>query len=472
MSFGSPLFIFVFFPLFYLVFFAAPQSWRNAIIFVASVLFYWADAGGLAWVLLASVLVNHVLAGILRDAQHEGARKALLTVGILINLLPLLYYKYWSFIIGELPASTAVFLKSAGIPVDGIFLPAGISFFTFQGISYLFDIYRREVAPSRSLVDFGMYHTMFPQLIAGPIVRYSEVAQFIRQRTYDVVTVHNGVVLFCAGLGTKIILADNAGAIADKIFALPPTALSFADAWLGIFAYTLQIFFDFSGYSTMAIGLGLMLGFRFPQNFDQPYRSQNITEFWRKWHMTLSRWFRDYLYIPLGGNRGGPFRTYVNLTLVFLLCGLWHGAAVTFVVWGLWHGVLLVVERVLQHRFGWRPAGLAGWALTMLLVMIGWVFFRSPTIDFALRYIAALSSVGGIRLSDPIWLAMTPGRTAFLIVAAVLAVLPFNPARLHIPSDMRPLALIGINIASLVVLLYALSLIAANGFNPFIYFRF
>lgn len=472
MSFGSPFFIFVFFPIFFIVFSISPNFWRNAVLFLGSIIFYWIDAGALVWVLLASVVVNHALARALTMPLGARSRKVVLTTGVLVNLAPLLYYKYWAFFVSGLPGAANAWLKSAGIPIDSIFLPAGISFFTFQGISYLVDIYRRDVEPAKTLVDFGMYHTMFPQLIAGPIVRYSEIRQSIRQREYNTYTAYNGAVLFCIGLGCKIILADNAGFVADKVFSLSPDAMSSADAWLGIFAYTLQIFFDFSGYSIMAIGLGQILGFSFPQNFDQPYRAQNITEFWRKWHMTLSRWFRDYLYIPLGGNRAGPARTYLNLTLVFLLCGLWHGAAITFVVWGLWHGVLLVIERILQHRYGWQPSGLWGWASTTLLVMIGWVFFRSPTIEFALRYLGRLSAIDNIQLGDQIWLVMTPGRTAFLVLAAVLAVCPFNPARLHIPATTRPLALTGTSIASLAVFVYALSLIAANGFNPFIYFRF
>jgi alginate O-acetyltransferase complex protein AlgI len=472
MSFGSPQFLFIFMPLFYIVFFATPKIYRNGLIFVSSLVFYWIDAGPLVWVLFLSVVVNHFLVRVLVSAQRQTMRHFVVFLGIILNLFPLFYYKYWIFIVENLPLTAASWIKASGMPTEGVLLPVGISFFTFQGISYLVDVYRRDVRPADSVVDFGMYHTMFPQLIAGPIVRYVEVANNIRNRSYDLATVHTGIVLLCLGLGCKIVLADNAGVVADKVFALAPSSMSFADAWLGISAYTLQIFFDFSGYSTMAIGLGMMLGFHFPQNFDQPYRSQNITEFWRRWHMTLSRWFRDYLYIPLGGNRAGPVRTYLNLALVFVLCGLWHGAAVTFLVWGAWHGLLLVIERILHNRYRWRPSGLLGWAVTMLLVMIGWVFFRSPTIEFALAYLHALAGFGNVHLSDQVWLAMTPGRIFFLFVAGGFAVASYNVSLTRIPVTAGPLTLLGVNAVSLIIFIYSLSLIAANGFNPFIYFRF
>ncbi len=477
MSFGSPVFIFFYLPIFFAIYLAVPAGWRNGLLrngllMAASLLFYWVDAGALCWILVASVVVNQIIAVYIADTSIEARRMALLCIGVTLNLLPLIYYKYWVFLMQSMPASLVGLLSGIGIPVENILLPAGISFFTFQGISYIVDVYRRDVRPTHSMVDFGMYHTLFPQLIAGPIVRYAEVQHQIRKRWSSLTDIHTGIVLFCLGLGCKIIIADNAGFVADKVFLSPAATMTLGDAWLGIGAYTLQIFFDFSGYSTMAIGLGRMLGFRFPQNFEQPYRSQSITEFWRRWHMTLSRWFRDYLYIPLGGNRAGPARTYVNLTIVFALCGLWHGAAVTFLIWGLWHGLLLVLERLLHHRFGWSPSGLAGWALTLLLVMIGWVFFRAPTIDAALSYLSTMAGGGRVGLSDAIWLIMTPNRITFLIAGAVIALSAYNVARLELGDGLGRWRLAATNVGALVVFVYSLSLIATNGFNPFIYFRF
>src|SRR5262249_31216673 len=273
-------------------------------------------------------------------------------------------------------------------------LPIGISFFTFQAISYVADIYTGRIVPVRRFIDFLAYHLLFPQLIAGPIVRYVEIEKELYDRRGSLGDFADGLHRCCLGLGKKLILADIMGVVADSVFSLPTNELTTGVAWFGALAYTLQIYFDFSGYSDMAIGLGRMLGFRFPENFNQPYRSQSITEFWRRWHMTLSRWFRDYLYIPLGGNRAGPIRTYANLLIVFVLCGLWHGAAYTFLLWGLFHGALLVIERLAQNRFGWKPTGLGGWALTLLLVMIGWVLFRAPTAGAAVDFLKAMGGSG------------------------------------------------------------------------------
>ena len=471
MSFGSPVFIFFFLPIFFSIYFTVPQNLRNFILLIGSLFFYWSDAGFLYWILVASIVLNQILAVAIVRTNIERRRITLLSLGVTLNLLPLIYYKYWMFLHGLLPRPASEFFDGLGVPSEGIMLPAGISFFTFQGISYIVDAYRADVRPTQSLIDFGMYHALFPQLIAGPIVRYAEIHKSIRNRSVTLADVHTGVVLFCFGLGCKIVIADNAGFIADRIFALPLQSLSAADAWLGIGAYTLQIFFDFSGYSTMAIGLGRALGFHFPQNFDQPYRSQSITEFWRRWHMTLSRWFRDYLYIPLGGNRVGPLRTYLNLTLVFALCGLWHGASVTFVVWGLWHGLLLVIERIMLHKWQWRPSGLPGWFVTLLLVTVGWVFFRSATLEDAISYLTAMAT-GGLGLSDTVWLSMTPNRITFLGVGTLLALSSLNVAKLDLDVSRKPALLIATNVAALIVFVYSLSLIATNGFNPFIYFRF
>jgi alginate O-acetyltransferase complex protein AlgI len=262
------------------------------------------------------------------------------------------------------------------------------------------------------------------------------------------------------------------GAIADKLFALPPSQLTMSLAWLGTAAYTLQIYFDFSGYSDMAIGLGKMLGFRFPENFNQPYRSQSVTEFWRRWHMTLSRWFRDYVYIPLGGNRSGPLRTYFNLFIVFFLCGLWHGAAYTFIVWGLFHGLLLIMERILRNRWNIEPSGLIGWAITLLLVMIGWVFFRSNTVSGALVYLAAMF---GLRHATEeaytVGFYLTPDKSFFLGLGVLISVFPLE--RFQARGDEWVVSVrYAVQIFALCCFVYSVAQIAANGFNPFIYFRF
>jgi alginate O-acetyltransferase complex protein AlgI len=338
-------------------------------------------------------------------------------------------------------------------------------------VSYLIDVYKHKVEPASSLVDFGMYMANFPQLIAGPIVRYSEIVDVVRDRPVRLDQIYMGLFIFVIGLSKKIILADNVAIVADNIFSLPPGELSTGLAWLGTFAYTLQIYFDFSGYSDMAIGLGLMMGFQFPQNFNQPYRSQSVTEFWRRWHMTLSRWFRDYLYIPLGGIRGGTFRTFVNLFIIFFLCGLWHGAAYGFIIWGVYHGFLLIIERVLMVRFGFQPSGWIGQAATFLLVMIGWVFFRAPSLNAAVDHLAAMVGLHAVPVAAAtVPFQLLPDNITFLVVATVCAVFPVERLRSTGLPRIATASLQGAAAVSLMA--YSCVLIAANGFNPFIYFRF
>lgn len=475
MSFSSPGFLFAFLPVFFLLYFAGPAAtpgnWaRNALLLAASLGFYSIDGGIITLVLVASVLVNHLLGRAILAAREAPARQRLLWFGIALNLAPLLYYKYWNFLLRAGSDTLTLFGAALGQPIalsaGDIVLPAGISFFTFQGISYLVDLARGDIAGARRLVDFGMYHTLFPQLIAGPIVRYKEVEDRVARRPLDPADIEAGALRFCTGLAKKIVIADAMGTIADALFALPAGQLDATAAWLATVAYTLQIYFDFSGYSDMAIGLGRMLGFRFPENFDLPYRSLSITEFWRRWHMTLSRWFRDYVYIPLGGNRAGPFRTHANLLAVFVLCGLWHGAAYSFLAWGLYHGALLVIERATGRGRAWLlPAALA-WPLTLLLVMVGWVIFRAPTLEGAWLHLQAMAGLGTAMRPMSLGAILTPDKVTFLAIGSALALLPLRDW-LHRPV-LRPAH----QVAALALFAYSALLIAANGFNPFIYFRF
>lgn len=314
MSFSSPGFIFAFAPVFFLIYFFIPLRARNGFLMLASLTFYSIDGGFITAVLIGSIFVNYVVGGQIERSADGFRRSALLAAGIVVNLIPLFYYKYWNFGLTFVHDAQGLIGSAGPLSLADIILPAGISFFTFQGLSYIIDIYRREIRSAPTVIDFGMYHTLFPQLVAGPIVRYREVENRIVHRPVSLDDVEQGIIRFCVGLAKKIMLADSMGVVADRMFGLPPEQLTTTAAWLGALAYTLQIFFDFSGYSDMAIGLGRMLGFRFPENFNQPYRSRSITEFWRRWHMTLSRWFRDYVYIPLGGNREGWLRTYLHLS--------------------------------------------------------------------------------------------------------------------------------------------------------------
>ena len=380
MVFGSTSFLFVFLPLFLLLYIILP--WKNVVLLIASLIFYSWGEGTYVLLLIITIAVNYYI------GRQIALKRNLwrCAIGVAINVLILTYFKYVSFILVDL-------FGLSNLPLKSPHLPLGISFFIFQSISYLVDVYRKEAKPASSVLDLAVYISMFPQLIAGPIVRYASVAERITHRETTFEDVKNAVKYFITGLAFKVLIADNVGEIADRCFSIPVDSIGFLGSWIGVFAYTLQIFYDFAGYSLMAIGLGYVLGFRFPQNFNDPYISKSVTEFWRRWHMSLSSWFRDYVYIPLGGNRKGSFRTQINLLGVFVLCGLWHGAQWTFLVWGLWHGLFLMIERsrlfaalqssriCLQHIY------------CLLVVVIGWVFFRSDNLQQAFGYLSAMFSL-------------------------------------------------------------------------------
>jgi alginate O-acetyltransferase complex protein AlgI len=470
MVFSSNLFLFVFLPVFLACLLVTPARFRNIFILLASLIFYSAGSGILVWILVFSIIWNYFIAHLL---VHHYSR-IILAVGILANLCLLAYFKYANFFAQEI----SVFLSTLGISSDqsvlAITLPIGISFYTFQATSYLIDVYRKKVKPAETIVGFGMYLANFPQLIAGPIVRYAEIEKSIKDRPITMHGFSDGIIRFCVGLGKKIIIADAMGEVADLIFALPANELTTALAWLGVTAYTLQIYFDFSGYSDMAIGLGKMMGFTFPENFNQPYRARSITEFWRRWHMTLSNWFRDYLYIPLGGSRAGPWRTYFNLFVVFLLCGLWHGAAYTFIAWGLFHGILLTFERVLLDRSGFKYRGLFGLLLTNLLVMVSWVIFRSDDLVSCGTYLMAMAGMGqGQETYFGLGYYLTNDRLFILCIGWLIALAPFEKVRSFGARILSPSYIeFSKQFFSLLLLLLVTIELAGKVFNPFIYFRF
>ncbi len=392
----------------------------------------------------------------------------------------LVYFKYASFLVENLNVWLAR-LSLPQIALGPVHLPIGISFFTFQAISYLVDIYRGQSSAQRSIANCALYIALFPKLITGPIVRYRDIAAQLASRTITAADFSAGVQRFVFGLAKKVILANPLGQVADKVFAIPNSDLTAGTAWLGVICYGLQIYLDFSAYSDMAIGLGRMFGFRIPENFDYPYISQSIREFWRRWHISLSTWFRDYLYIPLGGNRVAPWRTYLNLTAVFLLCGLWHGASWNFVIWGLLHGVYLVVERagfgkVLERL--WRPLRLG---YTLLLVTIGWVFFRAADLPQALSYLAAMFGGHGAVGSQYDTLMYLNNKIIITLLAAIAASTPVAQVigrRLEASmfEDTRIFVRGVVSTAYICLLcalfLFSVAYLAAGTYNPFIYFRF
>ncbi|MBB3121585.1 MBOAT family O-acyltransferase [Pseudoduganella violacea] len=419
--------------------------------------------------LLLSALLNYGCGYLISRA--EARRRAVLIVGVAANLGLLAFYKYLGFFSEIYNQLAAPWQRSVDLPA--VVLPLGISFFTFQGISYLIDVYRRDIAVQTSFLNFAMYKAMFPQLIAGPIVRYSQIASEIEQRPVPNERLWRGVQQFVLGLAQKVLIANVVALPADHFFGLPTNQLALPAAWLGIACYSIQILYDFAGYSNMAIGIGHMLGFSYPPNFDRPYSARSITEFWRRWHISLSSWFRDYLYIPLGGNRGSAARTYFNLGLVFLLCGLWHGAAWTFILWGVWHGFWLIVERAGLGAVLARLPGLLSQAYTLLLVMLGWVLFRADSLPHALGYWRAML---GMQTLDP---ATQPWQMHFsnsvasaLAIGLLLAIWrraearqPVDGVRAWLLAGARPLLL---SLAFLV----SIASLAAGTYNPFIYFRF
>ena len=365
------------------------------------------------------------------------------------------------------------FFDSQMLPHTSIFLPIGISFYSFMAISYLVEVYQGKDRCA-SLLTFGTYLTLFPHLLAGPIVRYSELEAEMENREVTLRMFFEGIWRFSLGMGKKIILANNLGSVADKVFVLPSGELTTALAWTGIACYSLQIYFDFSGYSDMAIGLARFFGFHFPENFNQPYRSKSITDFWRRWHITLSRWFKDYLYISLGGNRQGWMRTYFNLFMVFFLCGLWHGAAWTFVIWGMFHGILLVIERVLKNSFGIVPQGIFGNSLTLFLIMIGWVFFRSASFEQAVNYLSAMFGMPHLSGFQYFQLGyyLDSSNVTYLGIGTLIVLFPqekFKKLLVHMQSFQLTLAK---GIASILIMFISLLTMSKMQFTPFIYFQF
>ena len=477
MVFSSVSFLFFFLPAFLLCYALLP--WRNATALAFSLLFYVWGEGVFVLVLLLSVLINFFAGSAIGHAAPEH-RRLWLTLGVCANLALLVYFKYFGFLMLEV-------IGCQGLDPEQVpHLPLGISFFTFQSLSYLIDVYRGEAKPARSLRDLALYILMFPQLVAGPIVRYASVARQLRRRVIHASYVRHGLLFFSVGLAQKVLLADNMAGVADKVFALPADQLGTGLAWAGALAYMQQIYFDFAGYSNMAIGLGLIMGFKFPHNFDYPYISQSITEFWRRWHMSLSSWFRDYLYIPLGGNRHGPLTTYRNLFVVFALCGLWHGASWTFLAWGLYHGTLLVLERLgLGRVLAWLPRA-ARHLYALLAVLVGWVLFRAESFDQARLFLGRMLGLAASPSAQAPALAEIMTHQQWLFGA--LGLLAATPLLRRLSARLltdRTLAAgrrrgfrtgaraVALDASFILGTLFLCSLYVASGtYSPFIYFRF
>jgi alginate O-acetyltransferase complex protein AlgI len=478
MLFTEPAFLFLFLPATLLVYGLTPTRWRNVVLGIASLAFYaLGEIRFVGWLML-SIAVNYVLAIWIEQTRGGRWARAVLALGIASDLVLLLVFKYAGWLGANLDSVLAL-LHAAPIRVPALVLPLGISFFTFHKISYKVDVYRGESNAQRNPITLALYILFFPQLIAGPIVRYHEIAAQLDFRTAPAKDRLEGARRCVVGLAKKIIVANSVAVLADRIFDVPMDRLSCSAAWLGIFAYTLQIYFDFSGYSDMAIGLALLFGFRFPENFDYPYSSASLTEFWRRWHMSLSRWFRDYVYVPLGGNRLGPGRTYANLVAVFFLCGLWHGASWEFVVWGLYHGAFLVLERVGFGRVVARWPRILRHAYAIMVVMVGWVFFRAGALGKGCAYVARMFGVGVVLpYADPAtshldrWVVfvLAIGATLSFPISKAIGARVEDAARGGEDAARRLLLVQSVAVGALFIV--SVAFVAAATYNPFLYFRF
>ncbi len=473
MVFTAPTFLFLFLPVALFGFFVVPKALRTPFLVGISLLFYAWGEKQIVFLLLASIALNWALALAVEQLQAARARSLLLAGAVLLNIGALAYFKYTNFFVANLNLAR-VWLHRSPLTVKPVHLPIGVSFVTFEAVSYIIDVYRRDTRAARNPLHVAFYVSIFPHLIAGPILRFADIAPAVARPHVEHDDFDRGVSRFIVGLSKKMLLANPLGSVADAVFALAPAQLGPAAAWLGVIAYALQIYFDFSGYSDMAIGLGRMFGFTLPENFRLPYAARSIQEFWRRWHMSLSSWFRDYLFIPLGGSRAGAARTYRNLILVFFLCGLWHGASWTFVVWGLFHGLFLVAERL---RFGtWlaRATPPLQHTYTIVVVLVGWVFFRADSLARAGSYLAAMAgatSAHGPRLAD---LLSVRTRLA-LVIGLPAATLPLREWVERVkPGDGLAGVVwrLGVAAAQLTLLVLAIFFVAAETYNPFIYFRF
>ncbi len=466
MVFSSSIFIFLFLPIVFICNTLIKKEYSNYLLLLASLIFYAWGEPYLVCLMIVSIVINYGI-GLFLSKTTGISQKIILTVGIICNLSILGYYKYAGFFATTINS----LLDNSFLPVLQIALPIGISFFTFQAISYIIDVYRGDTEASKSIINVALYISFFPQLIAGPIVKYRDIHTQICDRSVTWLAVSNGLKRFIYGLGKKVLIANTLGLCVDTVYSYDISIIDSRTAWIGALAYTFQIYYDFSGYSDMAIGLGTMFGFKIPENFDYPYLSRSISEFWRRWHISLGSWFREYVYFPLGGNRRGDLRTYINLFIVFFLTGLWHGADLSFIIWGLFHGFFTIVERLGFKRLVLDKSKVVSAIYTFMLVNIGWVLFRAESTTFGLRYICHMLMPWNYcypRIDTRLYM------DAKTIVVFVCAVLGMGVIKSCIPAHAKERwnSSIPEAIYCTIMLLLCIASIASDTYNPFIYFQF
>jgi len=470
MIFSSTFFICVFLPITLILYYILPWRFKNLLLLIASLIFYaWGEP---VYVLLMmfSIVFNY-MAGIqmgdLKGKRWRRTRKRTFIFTVAVNIGILGFFKYYGFVLSNING-----LLGTHIPIRQLSLPIGISFYTFQILSYIIDVYWGNVKVQYNIIDFGAYITMFPQLIAGPVVRYEDIQRQLKRRTISLQKTADGAIWFIRGLSKKVLLANNIGMLYDSVFAIPAGQRPVLTAWLGIIAYTFQIYFDFSGYSDMAIGLGKMLGFQFVQNFDHPYISRSVTEFWRRWHISLGTWFRDYVYIPLGGNRCSALKHIRNIMIVWALTGLWHGAAWNFVFWGLYYGILLILEKYIWGRLLERLPKLIQHIYTILLFVIGWLIFTAPSLPALSENFRALFGTMGNGFADSsTWYYLTTN-----LILLILCILCSTPLVMRLFNKVSMINHTGGQVFSIIVytglFLTSMAYLVNATYNPFLYFKF
>ena len=469
MLFSSITFLFFFLPVVLAVYYLVPWKVKNIALLIASLFFYaWGEPVYVVLMVL-SILLNYFCARDIKENENEPVKaKFNVVFAVAVNLFILGFFKYYGFLLDTINAVFSTEIAYRELP-----LPVGISFYTFQAISYIVDIYRGKAQPQKNILYFALYISMFPQLIAGPIVRYEDIEAQLKHRRLSLQRLGQGAMYFIIGLAKKTVIANSVGAVFEQISEMPAGSLSVLTAWLGAFSYAFQIYFDFSGYSDMAVGLGKMFGFEFKKNFDYPYISKSVTEFWRRWHISLSTWFREYVYIPLGGNRCSVSRNIFNLMVVWVLTGMWHGAAWNFIAWGVYYGVILVMEKyVWGASLDMLPNPMRH-IYTGIMVLVGWVLFFSPSLGYALRYLGAMIG-GGTGIVD--------NQGAFLLfghwLLYLLAVLGSSSLGMRLVNAVPRMARSARAQAAVSVVIYmgifviSVAFLVTDTFNPFLYFRF
>ncbi|EGT3616496.1 MBOAT family protein [Clostridium perfringens] len=468
MVFSSIIFIFTFLPITLILYYISPRKLKNIVLLLASLVFYaWGEPTYIFLMLFTTII--DFFAGLLINKNRKNKNKArmILFVTIALNLLILGYFKYYDFLISNINA-----LFNINIPINDIPLPIGISFYTFQTLSYIIDVYWGKVKVQKSLLSFSLYVTMFPQLVAGPIVKYSDIARELTSRKESLEKFGEGVERFIFGLGKKVLIANNVGLLWTSIQGSDLGKISVLTSWIGIIAYTLQIYFDFSGYSDMAIGLGKMFGFDFCENFNYPYISKSITEFWRRWHISLGTWFREYVYIPLGGNRRGLKIQLRNIFIVWFLTGIWHGASWNFIAWGIYYGVLLLIEKVFLLKVLNKAPKFINHVYTMILVMVGWVFFSNDSLKNGLNYIKVMFGIGNNSLVNGTSFYYLSTSLIILVIALLCSTPIMYKLFRKLKYDMGVRGILIAGGIQVIILVLSIAYIVTSTYNPFLYFRF